>query len=89
MLASSPHRRWSAVDIASVVDVDDVEEFELFVYGIDDSIAAAAGATQTGQLASQRTANSQRLFGQWTEDELQAGSANLLGEGKLITFGAS
>jgi hypothetical protein len=61
MLASSPHRRWSAVDIASVVDVDDVEEFELFVYGIDDSIAAAAGATQTGQLASQRTANSQRF----------------------------
>jgi hypothetical protein len=89
MLASSPHRRWSAVDTASVVDVNDVEPFELFVYGIVDSIAAAAGATQTGQLASQRTANLQRLFGQWTEDELQAGSANLLGEAKQITFGAS
>lgn len=49
--------------------MDDVQPFELFVYGIDDSIAAAAGATQTGKLASQRTANSQRLFGQWTEDD--------------------
>ncbi len=69
--------------------MDDVEPFELFVYGIDDSIAATASATKTGQLAGQRTANSQRLFGQWTEDELQTGSANLLGEAMQIMFGAS
>ena len=69
--------------------MDDVEAFELFVYGIDDSVAAAASATKAGQLAGQRTADSQRLFGQWTEDELQTGSANLLGEANEITFGAS
>jgi hypothetical protein len=79
----------STVDIDPVIDMDDVEAFELFLYGIDDSVAAAASTTKAGQLPGQRTADSQRLFGQWTENEFQTGSANLLGEANQITFGAN
>lgn len=53
-MRGSPGIDGSAVDTASVIDVDDVEPFELFVYGVDDSVAAAAGATKTGQLAGSR-----------------------------------
>jgi len=72
-----------------VINVNDVDPFELCVHGIDDSVAASAGTSQTGQLATQGTADSQRLFGQRAEDEFQARSANLLWEAKEITFGAS
>jgi hypothetical protein len=65
-----------------VVDVDDIYTFELLVCGVDDPIAATAGGAQTGQLATQRTAHSKRLFGQGTEDELQARSADFLWKAK-------
>ena len=84
-----PRTRSSAVDIAQVINVDDIDPFEFFVHGIDDSVAATAGTSQTSELATQWTADSQRRFGQWTEDELHARCANLLWELKEITFGAS
>jgi hypothetical protein len=59
--------------------VDDVDLLELFVDGVDDPVAAAACTSQTGYLAGQLAAYSQRLFGQGSEDELRACSADLLG----------
>lgn len=82
LMNSHPRTRRSAVDIAPVINLDDIDPFELFVYGIDDSVAATAGTSQTSQLATQRTADSQWHFRQWAEDELQARSTNLLWQSK-------
>jgi hypothetical protein len=83
------HDDGSSIDVASMVDVDDIDAFELFVYGVDDPVAATAGGAQTGPLSGQLTAYPKRLFGQGTEDELQTRSADLLWKSEQVTFGAS
>ena len=41
-----------AVDITSVVDVYDVNPISLFVYLVDDAVAATSGGTQPGEWAA-------------------------------------
>jgi hypothetical protein len=41
-----------AVDVTSVVDVHDVNPMSLFVYLVDDAVAAASGGPEPGELAA-------------------------------------
>jgi hypothetical protein len=45
-----------AVDIPSVVDVYDVNPILLYVYFVDDAVAATSSGTQPGELAAQLSA---------------------------------
>ena len=59
------------------------------VHAVDDAVAAAPSGTQTGELAAQSTAEPVGILRQRTEDELEAGRPDLLGQSSDVSFGAS
>jgi hypothetical protein len=52
MSACRKTREKLAVDTTSVVDVHDVNPMSLFVYLVDDAVAAASGGPEPGELAA-------------------------------------
>ena len=69
----------SSVHIASMVDVDDFDSCLVVIDSVDYAVAPAAGRSQPGQLATQRTTEPLGILGERAEGEFQAGNADLLG----------
>lgn len=70
-----------------MVDVDDVDAVCHLIDPVDDPVASATGGVQADQLASQRSTQPARLFGEWPDNERQTGDADLLRQSKDVTLG--
>jgi hypothetical protein len=73
LLASIVPSASAVIDIASVIDVEDVDLFAVFVDGVADPVFAAPCTPVPFERGSQRGANSVWFFGQRAADELVTG----------------
>ncbi len=67
---STPGLVWSAVHVASMIDVNNVDAQQSIVDAVDDPVASSPSGAQASQLAAEPCAEPVWIIGQRAEDEV-------------------
>ncbi len=79
----------SPIYVAAPVDVFDLDDVCGIANRVHDSVVAAARRVGPFQFSPQRLAHAMRVSSERSEDELHAGSGDLVGQSLQITSSAS